>query len=228
MNFWRCAEYLSTSTASRLLLDDNQVDESSLVSTIIQYFTVHDHGYRYQADNFKPEEFKSGRVGGHHCIDLVGRANNGTGPIKRILEVKLLLDDSQSSPKRLVADVLRLASIRTGIPKGVKRYFVAVGSDSRWDSSYFGLRGIFSNMCAYSYVPAFTTMGLTAKKVSTSLYEGWQETHEDAVEPYLRPHLPKSIKTQLVGLHTHKPDPVVGGQMPSLTARIWRIFPGPV
>ena len=226
MNFWRFAKYLSTTTSSQLTLNSTAVNESWIVTKMVEYLGTNDRRHHYEFNQFRPAEFAS-LTGVQRTLDLVGyRSGDASRTVaKSLMEVKFMRDRPSEWLSRIMKDFFRLLSVRDRTTSSTKRLLVVVGRDDCWKTLDHQDNSVFSKLCPMSYAPNVLALGLVPSGRSTTFIAPWREKTEHLLDDYLLPLMPRGVKVQLVGLH-HSPPSFGGDEEDSgITTRIWRLIP---
>lgn len=224
-HYQRMARFLQTRCESEQELEESLVNENWLVARIVDFVNARggSHGARF--DTFVPDEFKTGRPGGPRKVDLVGYSRRQDGLVSVMAETKLMMKGGRDWAYEIITDLFRVACARHQTSNQTHRLVIAVGRDRFWQQADEQCSGLLRKLCPIDRRLSYITAGLTNRSRKTSLTDRWRKEHEGYIEEYLRPHLPSSVRIELVGLarsargETEDPDR-------GITARMWRVYPG--
>jgi len=227
MNFWRFANYLSTTTSSQLTLNPTAVNESWIVTKMVEYLGTNDRRHHYEFNQFRPAEFAS-LTGVQRNLDLAGYYKSGDTSLavaRSLTEVKFMREGSADWLSRIMKDFFRLISVRDRTTAATKRLLVVVGRDKLWETLDHQHNSVFSKLCPMRFRGRVATAGLTARPCSTSFSPHWRARHEPLLDDYLVPLMPNGVRVQLVGLHHCPPSLGEDAEGTGITTRIWRLIP---
>jgi len=175
--------------------------------------------YMFHWDEFAPEELNPRSTGAPRRIDLIATSLRGQDQetVRVMYEAKLMIDPKRAWAKEIFSDILRVASIRKKVGRMTRRFVLVVGQERCWEKLDTQLGGLIPSLCPMK-------KGLINRKRATTLSPSWMESHEGAIEDYLRDVMPKQIKVRLAGCSLSNRGP---NEMPGLgiSARLWQIYP---